>query len=184
MRKACIWSGGATLTLFLGYTTVATAAKDSPWYLDVLWIGFVISGALFLLTGLAYLFLQGRRHLNPLDILDDWRCTYWPLEKQLQVTLWFGDYSNSSGFKLSCIAQFDEQIVNVDDKKEIGGTYVNLGNTSFKPSRSRPIMVEFLKHNVDIINARQAIIMVSIKPPGMWATKKRNKEVTVQVINR
>ncbi len=170
------------MALLIGYATVPPSATNA-WILAILWWGFVVAGLLSLSTGFVYLFLLAKRHLNPLDILDDWRCTYWTKEKQLKVTLWFGDYSDSLGVKSSCVAQFEEQLVNVDDKIEIGGTYMNLGNTSFKPSRSRPIMVEFLKHNIEIINAKRATIMVRMKPPGMWATKKRTKEVDVQVIS-
>lgn len=58
---------------------------------------------------------------------------------------------------------------------------MSLGNRSY--GKSRPIMVEFFKNNIELVNPRKAIVTVSIKPHGMWATRKRIKEVDVQLVN-
>ena len=69
-------------------------------------------------------------------------------------------------------------MVNVNDDVTIGELY--LGKTDL---RAEPIMVEFLKRNVELHDASTATIMVSIRPShGLWATKQRTKEVSVQVV--
>lgn len=180
MGKLCLKFGGAALTL-LGLYFVALAIPKLPlWTPDVLFIGFVVVGILFLLTGLVYLFLLGKKHLNPLDILDDLQCTYWTLERQLKVTSWFRDYSNSPISQFSCVAQFEKQTLDVNDRKDVNGTYFVSGKASY--GKSRPIMVEFFKNDIKISNPNKAIITVSIKPQGIWATKKRKKKVAIQLV--
>ncbi len=137
----------------------------------------------FLLTGLLYLFFRYKKFLNSLDILDDWRCTYWPVEKQIQVTLWFNDYSNSLSFSAQCVAEFDKQMVKIDDDVTVGGTY--LGKSALKSGQDQPIMVEFVKRNIELKNKNTAKIITTIKPSiGLWTAKKKIKTVSVQVINR
>ena len=69
-KNACIWFAGTAVALLTAYATVSTTVED-PWYQAILGWGFVGAGALALLTGLAYVFLLAKRHLRPLDILDD-----------------------------------------------------------------------------------------------------------------
>jgi len=182
MGKACKWFGGVALTLFIAYASINAAIKDSPWYLEVLYIAFIVAGALFILTGLVYLFLLWKKYRNPLDILDDWRCTYWPSEKQVGVTTWFRDYSNASNFLVKCIAQFGQQVFKFDDVT-IGGTY--MGKGGLKSGIDQPIMVEFIKHNIEIDDTSTVKLTMSIRPSsGVWSAKRRSNVVSVQVINR
>lgn len=180
MGRACIGIGGVAIALFIGYATVPPTTAS--WVSTALWWGFIVAGVLFFLAGVVYLVPITNRHLNPLDILDDIQCTYWTKEKQIKVTLWFRDYSNSPISEFSCITKFEKQIADVNDKREINGTYLSLSNASY--GKSRPIMVEFFKYNIAIDNPNKAIITVSMKPEGLWATKKMTKEIDVQVINR
>ncbi len=183
MGKAAIWFGGTAVVLLIGYATVPPSATNT-WILVVLWWGFIFASALFFLTGSAYLIPIGRRHLNPLKILDDWRCTYWPKEKQLKVLLWFSDYSDSRDFKVSCIAQFGDQIVNVNDRIDLDGSFLHLGDSQIKHGGSRPRMLEFQKNNTQVDNASKAKVTVTIKPlGGIWITRKGEREIPVQVIN-
>ena len=183
MGKACIWLLGVAVTLFIAYASIAATTKGSAWYLNALWIGFITTGILGLLLGLVYLLLLGKKRISPLDILNDWRCTYWPTEKQLKVVLWFRDHSNISTFSVKCVAQFEQQVVQVDDDVTIGGTYFS--KAGLKSGQDQPMMVEFLKHNVELHNASMATIWTRIKPSyGVWAAKQRTKVVSVQVINR
>ncbi len=165
------------MALFIGYATVHSGAEILWWIPLALWYGFVITGALAVLVGLAYMILLARKHLSPLHILDDIRCTYWPKEKQINVTLWFCDHCNSLELKLSCVAQFGNQIV-VTDRVTLDGMY--LGSTMCAKGRKR--MVEFFKDNAEIVDASTATISVSIKPSGLWAKKRKNKEISVSIV--
>ena len=182
MVKVCIWFGGAAIALFIGYATVADVTEGSPWYLVTIWIAFVVAGVLFLLTGLVYLFLLGKKRRNPIDILDDWRCMYWPSEKKLKVTLWVHDYSGTTTFSVTCIAHFSQQVVNVNDDVTIGGTY--MAKDSLKSGQHQPMMVECFKSNVELFDASTSTVCIRIKPFGMWAAKKKSKVLSVQVINQ
>lgn len=185
MRKACIAFGSLTVALFIGYTAVAATA-GSFWYVAALWIAFVATGILFLSTGSAYLCLLYKKHRNPLDILDDWQCTYWPSQNQLKVTLWFRDRSDASAFSVKCIARFGQQKVNMDDidgDVTIGGTYI--GKAGLISGRNQPMMMELLKRNVELRDASTATILTRIKPlGGVWGAKQQTKLVEVQVIKR
>ncbi len=184
LGKACIWFGGAAVTLFIAYAGVAAATEGNPWYLVALWIGFVVAGVLFLLTGVAYLYLLTKKHLNPLVILDDWRCTYWPTEKQLKVLLFIADYSSAKGFQVSCIAQFGTQIVSLDDRIILDGHYMPSGDSKTNHIGSRQRMLEFYKNNITVDNTSKAKVSITIKPYGIWATQKSARYIPVQVISR
>ena len=168
------------MSLFIGFANVPETIPI-PWYQLALWWGFVVAGILSLLTGLAYLFFLAKRHMSSLDILDDWKCTYWTLEKKLSVTLWFRDFSNSPISKFSCVAKFEKQTVSVDDRRCINGSYLSLGNASY--GKSSAIMAEFFKNKIKIDNPNKAIITVSMKPDGFWAPKQKSKEVVVLIVN-
>ena len=169
--------GGLAIGAFYTYTQVAP--QVSPWYVPTLLIASIVFGVLFLVTGSIYMWSLTVRHLNPLDILDDVQCAYWPKEKQIKVTLWFCDYYNSLNLKLSCVAQFGKQIVNVTDRVDLDGMYI--GNTMCSKGRKR--MIEFFKDKVEITEMNKAKISVSIKPSGLWRKKLKDKEVSVSVVN-
>ena len=44
-------------------------------------------------------------------------------------------------------------------------------------------MLEFLKNDVEVKDSSQCIVTISMKPLGMWATRKKSKEVATEVIN-
>lgn len=182
MGKVFIAFGGATMTLFIGYATVAATTESSPWYLTVLLIGFVVAGALWFFTGLAYLFLLCKKFRSPLSILDDFCCTYWPKQRQLRITLWFDDHSNAPTFVTHCTVQFGQEAIAINDDVTLGGSY--MGKAGVISGRRGPIMVEFSKHNIDLDKPNTAIVRATIKPSrGIWITKRKNKNVQVQVVN-
>ena len=180
MGKACIALGSAAVSLLVAYTQIPP--EGDPWYRTALLIAFAVAGISFLLIGLVYLYLLGKKHLNPLDILDDWRCTYWPSERQLQVTLWFRDISGASTFKIAVDAQFGQLLVGVGDNVTIGGTY--MGKSGIKSGQNQPTMLECFKYNVDLCDVDTATVVANIRPlGGLWAAKKRSKVVSVQRID-
>lgn len=151
-----------------------------PWYQITLWWAFVVSGSLAILIGLVYMALLANKRLKPLDIPGKFYCYYWTLEKQLSVNWWFCDYSDSDAFKLSCVAKFGEQLIILNDKKDINPPLLGLGNTVCGRGQKR--VVECFKYNTELTDADKAIITAKIKPMGIWATKKRTEEVTVQLV--
>ncbi len=155
-------SGGVALTTFIAYTQTPIDA----WYHLMFFIISLIAIICFGIAGIVYLVLLAHRRLQPLDILDDIRCTYWTKEKQMQVLLWICDYSNSPEFIVSCLAQFGSQIVNVDDKIQLDAYY--MGNTYCRGGHKR--MVEFRKNDVEVSDSSQCLVTISMKPLGMWAT--------------
>lgn len=178
LGKAYLWLVGTAILFLIGYATVPSDANPS--IANILWYIFVALSAMSLLTGGGYLYLLVKKRLNPLAILDEIRCTYWSKEKQLQVLLWICDYSHSAEFRVLCLARFGSQIVNVNEKIQLDGYY--LGNTYCKGGRKR--MVEFRKNDVEVRDASQCLVTVSMKPLGIWATKKRSEEIATLVVNR
>jgi hypothetical protein len=173
--KTASVSGVLTMSTFAIY--VVSAPKD--WFYVPLLVISIIAATIFVVSGIVYLILLIQKRLNPLSILEDVRCTYWPKEKQVGVTLWFCDYSNSPEFEVLCLAQFGSQTVNVDSRRQLDGTYI--GNTYCRGGRKR--MVEFLKNDVAVLAPNKCLVAISIKPLGIWATKKKSKEVDTLVVN-
>jgi len=169
--------GGLAIGAFYTYTQVAP--QVSPWYVPALLIASIVLGASFLVTGSIYMWALITKHLNPLSIPDDIQCTYWPKEKQIKVVLWFCDYYNSLNLKLSCVAQFGKQVVDVTDRVVFDGSY--MGGTAYSKRRKR--MVECYKDEIEITDMNKARISVSIKPSGLWRKKLKDKEVSILVVN-
>ena len=125
-----------------------------------------------------------KKYVNSLKILENLRCTYWTKEKQLAVTFWYRDESDAEFLSIECVVQIGEQVVEVNDKVLIGGTYMDTNKNVLKSGRIQPIMVECSQKNVDLSDVNKAVIRVTMKPlGGVWLTKKRSKEVEVQVVN-
>jgi len=184
MGKASLWFAGGSLTLFAGAASADAAAQGRPWYVISLWAAVAITGVLFALCGSAHIFLKIRGFLSAIELLDDWRCTYWQAEQQLKVTLWFVDRSDATRYSAECWAQFGQDVIPLDEEVDLGGTY--LGRRRLVNGKEGPIMAEFLKRKVRLESPERATIMVRIKPLGWWkgAAREKVRTVPVQVIKR
>jgi len=183
MGRVALSLGGVFVTLFISAATVDAASQARPWFLLALWVAAGVFGTLFLLAGLACASLSLRGYTTAIRIRNDWRCTYWPTEKQLGVTLWFDDHSDAVSYETSCAAQFGQTTVYLNDRPAVGGTYS--GPSGFVGGKSgQPIMVEFRKLDVELEEPARAIISVRIGPTGFFkgAAKETTKEVSVQIV--
>jgi len=143
-----------------------------------LFIIFTILASLSVICFLVYFLLLTKKRIKPLDFLDDIHCTYWPKEKQVGVTFWICDYSNSPEFKATCNVKFENQVIKVNPKT-LDGTYC--GNTYCRGGRKR--MVEFLKNDVEVAEPNRCLITLAMKPLGIWATKRKTKEVDTLIVS-
>ena len=179
--KAAGIFGGLAVTLFIAYINLPQNSQFEP----ILLVGSLVFAGLFATFGMIYIVLWLKLHLCPLVILDDdIRCTHWTTEKQLKVLLFIADYSNAKGFQVSCIAQFGTQIVSLDDKIVLDGLYMPPVDSKTKHIGSRQRMLEFYKNNITVDNTSKAKVTITIKPHGIWATQKSEKDIPVQVISR
>jgi len=169
--------GGLALSTFIAYTE----SSPEAWFGTPLFVTSIVAAILFFVIGIVYLVLLSKHRLRPLDILDEIKCTYWTEGKQIGVSSWFRDYSNSSISTFSCVAQFGKQTVQVDDKRNVDGSFIALSNASYGKRRS--VMVEFFKYKIEVDKPSKAIITIGIKPDGIWATRKKTKKVSVQIVS-
>ena len=179
MGKASLWFAGVSVALFVGAASADAAAQGRPW----LWAGVVITGMLFALCGSVHIFLKIRGFLSAIELLDDWRCTYWQAEQQLKVTLWFVDRSDATSHSAECWAQFGQDVISLEEV-DLGGTY--LGRRRLVSGKEGPMMAEFLKRKVKLESPERATIMVRIKPLGWWkgAAKGKVSTLSVELIKR
>jgi hypothetical protein len=145
----------------------------------------IVFGTLFLLAGLAYVFLWYRGYRTAIRIRDDWRCRYWPTAKQLGVTLWFDDDSDAVSYEARCTAQFGQTVVYLNERPVVGGTYFGASGLAGGKS-GQPIMVEFRKLDVELEEPAKAVISVRIGPTGFLkgAAKQTTKAVSVQIVGQ
>lgn len=169
------------MSLFIGY---ATSANSDAWYVVVLFYGSIICATLFIITGLLYIIPLFKNRLNPIELVGEVRCTYWPLEKQILVMTFFKNHSPINTFRTLCSLRSGEQEVTVNERVSIGGTYFNERESVLKSGQSQPIMVEFRKNNIELNQVGLATIQISMKPNRkFWRTKKRTEEVTIGMVN-
>jgi len=184
MGKASLWFATVSVALFGVAVGADVAAQGRPRYFILLWAAVVIASTLFALCGSVHIFLKIKGFLNAIELLDDWRCTYWQAEQQLKVTLWFVDRSDATRYSAECWAQFGQDVIPLDEEVDLGGTY--LGRRRLVLGKEGPIMAEFLKREVKLESPERATIMVRIKPLGWWkgAAREKVRTVPVEVIKR
>ena len=181
-RGALAATGSAFLAFFVGAAGTSAAASGLPWYLYALWVGAGISGALFFVIGLACLIRLALKHLRAIRITDDWRCTYWTRQHQLQVIVWFEDRLYSARYNAECVAYVKQATIELNDDVQTGGTY--MGRRRLARGHSGPVMAEFLKSDVVLEEPETATICVKIQPLSPWgAPRKETQTVQIQVIN-
>jgi hypothetical protein len=92
--------------------------------------------------------------------------------------LWICDYTDSPEFNVSCLVNFDSQVVTVKptmlDSKYLGNTYCRGG---------RKRMIEFLQKNVEVKEPKKCFLTISVKPLGLWARMKKIKQVDTLIVN-
>jgi hypothetical protein len=183
MGKAARWFATVSVALLGVAISADVAAQGRPRYLILLWAAVVIASTLFALCGSVHIFLKIKGFLNAIELLDDWRCTYWQAEQQLKVTLWFVDRSDATRYSAECWAQFGQDVIPLEEV-DLGGTY--LGRRRLVSGKQGPIMAEFLKREVKLESPERATILVRIKPVGWWkgAARERASTLSVQVIKR
>lgn len=181
MGKLAVYFLGASMTFFIGAASVASQTDTNPWYLGVLWYGFIVTGCAPVVAGIWHSVWLAHRRLTPLTIQDDWRCTHWIAEHQVAVIVWMKDQSNAEHFEAVCTAQFGAVVVNIPVAM-IGGTY--MGKTGMHSGRNGPIMVEFRGFNLVVPSLNRAVITVRLKPIGKWTRVERTRQVQVQEIRR
>ena len=149
----------------------------------IVFVLFIIVGAGCLGAGLAYSALLAKRHLVPVAIDENIRCSYLGLTKQLQIRCWFDDYSTHDRFIVSCVATFGSNPVPMNDLTQIGGLYLNgQGLTRGQSGRS---MAEFLKRDLTLDDPKDTEVVIRIKPAGgvLWKAVTKRRRVPVQVVN-
>ena len=121
-----------------------------------------------------------RRHLWAIQIRNDWRCTYWTKEKQIEIKVWFDDQLSAQEYRLECNAQVNEEKISFSDRN-LGGTYAGRGGLT----RGPPHMVEFRGFDVVLAKPQRAVISIRIQPNSPWgSTRKETRTIPVTVIDR
>jgi hypothetical protein len=138
-----------------------------------------VFGVAFGLLSLVWGYLAVNRYFNAIEILDDWRCTYWPDQKQANITIWIRDRSGADRYLTRCQAQFGEQSIE-STNANTGGTYMTARGLN---SGNDPLMVEFRWWDVVIEKPELAIVVVSVAPGG-WrgAGRQRIERISPNVV--
>ena len=182
---------GGLFTLFLAIFASAVSAQVTydtsdkvglPWYLIALWVACAVVAGLLALAFLAWGTMAVRHYLSAIEILNDWRCTYWTKEQQLKVTLWFKDKLYANQYHATCVVKVGPQSILLDDDVDLGGTY--MGRREMHSGHSGPVMAEFLKKDIALEDPESATVNVSIEPRDQWgAGKKKTKIIPIQIVN-
>jgi hypothetical protein len=154
----------ATFAAAAAFLIAALTAPDdmTPWQLHALWAGVVAIGVLFSLTALWCLVGVARKHLGAVQVRE-WRCTYWPMEKQMEVKIWFDDRLAAQKYRLGCSVRVNGETIPLSNPR-LGDTYLGPGGMTKGP----PFMVEFRADDVALDAPESGAVSIAIKPQNPW----------------
>jgi hypothetical protein len=161
----------------------SNADADMPVYLVGLWIAVGVALALMIIAGATWLRITVRRYLRSVEILDDWRCTVWTIERQVEVTLFVRDNNrDDASYKYArCRVHFGDQCIH-SREPDIGGTYMTRRGLN---GPLDPLMIKFNWRNVDIVDPSKASVFFEIVPANWKGARKRaTKHLSPNIIDR